>query len=963
MRRLLLAIVLAACAMPVAAQSPDAEWRTIETAHFRFHYPAPFEEWTLSAATRMESIRTTLIEEIGYAAPERVDVIVADPLATANGSAWPFIGWPRLVLYTNPPGPASSIGTNRDWIEMLTLHEQAHLIHILRPSRNPMRRILETLVPFGPIAYSPRWITEGYATLLEGELTGSGRPNSDFRAAVIRQWARQGRMPTYAQLNSDRASWMGMSMAYLVGSSYLEWLRERAGEESLRNLWRRVTARSGRSFDDAFSGVFGDSPRTLYARYVAEVTQKALEAEENVRATAREGELWQDLSWTTGAPDMSDDGRHLVTVLRGREKPSRIVVWSTAPDEEAEKKHAERIAKMLERDPEDVAPVRTKPLPRKPRWELRASRETEPHSPRWLPDGKRILFGRFEMDGDGVLHPDLFIWSVESDDVRRVTELADVRDADPSPDGSAAVAVRNRNGKSQLVVVDLANGQIRDLTPASVQTVYASPRWGANGFAYSRQSKGAWELIVRDLDSGAEQEIFRQSDSHPLSPPEMYAHPAWSADGTKLYASIAHEGFIEIHEMDPTGWDVRPLTLSAGASFAPAPSPDGKALFYLSLDADGFDIRRLSLTEKGQPPWPRSQSPALAPVVWRKPQREPVAFASERGQLSRPYGIGRQEFSWILAGNESPSNRNAEFGIRFGDVVGRLDTLLLGAAGGREGEEGFALASSWRGWPVALSLHLFDASQDLSAQPQMPVGGTLALDGERRGAELRTNWEYRQLLWNLAISSGFVSQEVDGPGIEATDQQLGYLTVSHTGARAFGRLRLSESLRLRGTAGETAGESWRRGALLMSGDVTLGRNGLALTFEEGANSGADHPLDRLSLGGIRSSIVPDAAVAHRVHSAALPIGTATGDAFQRQRADLRTSVLPFALFYERFRLWDNEMARGAWIATAGAELRYTTRPQPLLRVPGLDFRLGAGRILDEPLKDENVWWLTATWRP
>jgi hypothetical protein len=963
MRRLLLALVLAVTALPVAAQSPSAEWRTLETPHFRFHYPAPFEEWTLGAATRMESIRTTLIEEIGYAPPERVDVLVMDPLATANGSAWPFIGWPRLVLWTNPPGPASGIGTNRDWIEMLTLHEQAHLVHILRPSRNPMRRLLEKLLPFGPIAYAPRWISEGYATLLEGELTGSGRPNSDFRAAVIRQWARQGRMPSYAQLNSDRANWMGMSMAYLVGSSYLEWLRGRAGEESLRNLWRRMTARSGRSFDDAFRGVFGDSPKALYGRYVAEVTRKALEAEEHVRFSAREGELWQDLSWSTGAPDVSPDGKYIVTVLRGRDKPSRMVVWSTAPDDEAEKKYAGRIAKMLGRDPQDVAPVRTKPLARKPRWTLRASRETEPFSPRWLPDGKRILFHRFEMDGEGALHPDLFIWSVDSDDVRRVTELADVRDADPSPNGSAAVAVRNRSGKSQVVVVDLTNGQIRELTPASIQTVYASPRWGANGFAYSRQSQGAWELVVRDLDSGAEQEIFRQSDSHPFSPPVMYAQPAWSADGTKLYASFAHEGFIEIHEIDPAGWDVRPLTLSAGASFAPAPAPDGEAMFYLSLDADGFDIRRLSLTEKGDPPWPRLQSPALAPVVRRKPQREPVAFASERGQLSRSYGIGRQEFGWVLSGNESPSNRNAEFALRFGDVVGRLDTLLVGAAGGRGGESGLALASTWRGWPVAVTTHLFDSSQELGEQPQIPSGGTLARDEERRGVEVRGDWDYRQLLWNVAISSGFISQTIDGPGIAAVDQRLAFLTAAHRGTRAFGQLRISESLRLRSAYGETDGDAWSRNALLVSGDVAHGRNGLALTVEEGSTRGAGHPLDRMTLGGGQSSLVPVASVTNRVLASALPIGSAAGDAFQRQRADLRSGVLPVTLFYERFRLWNDGAGRGEWTGTAGAEISFATRPQPLLRVPGLEFRLGAGRILDAPLKDENVWWLTTAWRP
>src|SRR5436190_16241373 len=101
---------------------------------------------------------------------------------------------------------------------------------MLRPSRNPLQRLL----PLNPITLrAPRWVLEGYATVIEGRLTGAGRPNSTIRALILRRWAQEGRLPSYSQLNSDQR-FLGMSMAYLMGSAFLEWLEQRSGTESLR---------------------------------------------------------------------------------------------------------------------------------------------------------------------------------------------------------------------------------------------------------------------------------------------------------------------------------------------------------------------------------------------------------------------------------------------------------------------------------------------------------------------------------------------------------------------------------------------------------------------------------------------------------------------------------------------------------------------------------------------------------
>src|SRR5436309_7279760 len=590
MNRRFLLLLLLLLPHPAPAQGPAADWRTLATPHFRVHYPASSEAWARGAGARLESIRQRVVAEVGYDPPEVVDVIVSDPVADANGQALPILGWPRMILWTSPPGPESELGHYTEWTELLIAHEETHLVHLLRPSRNPTRRLLEKILPVGPIPLAaPRWVFEGYATVVEGRLSASGRPNGDLRAAVLRRWAQGGKLPSYARMASDPGTWRGQSMAYLLGSAYLEWLEERGGPGSLRKLWARMTARAPRSFGDAFRGVFGDTPENLYDRFRAELTWRALEAE-RLAGQASEGEPWQDLSWTTGAPSLSPDGSRLAIVLRARDRPARLVVWSTAPDEEAEKKWKEKVEKLQKEDPEDVPAVRTKPLPRKILHTWQSPDGPEPTTPRWMPGGKSLLFVRFEPDAQGFLHPDIYLWGVEKGEVRRLTREAGLRDPDPAPDGRWAAAVRNRDGLSQIVRVDLASGEIRALTEPTAEEVYDRPRVSPDGrrIVYALHREGVWRLALQDVEG--------EAPRVELAPPPdgTVSSPAWSADGRTVYAAVGLRGFIDLwaFPVEPAAGGPIPLTRTQGAALAPAPAPAGSGLFFLSLQPEGFNLRR-----------------------------------------------------------------------------------------------------------------------------------------------------------------------------------------------------------------------------------------------------------------------------------------------------------------------------------------------------------------------------------
>jgi hypothetical protein len=866
----------------LCAQAPHDDWRTIATAHFRVHYPAAYEAWATRAASRLESVRGAVVAEVGFAPETVTDVVIENPIADANGITIPLLDTPRIVLYAEPAEPETQIGEYSNWIDLLTVHETAHLVHLLRPSRNPFDRALAHLLPLNPITlHAPRWLLEGYATLIEGRITGSGRPSGATRAAVLRTWAMNGQLPTYAQLNSDRR-FLGMSMAYLAGSAFLEWLVEKNGTDSLRHLWARMTARQRRSFDAAFAGVFGDTPQRLYGRFTAELSANAM----TVARTGgwKDGELWQETSRGSGDPAVSPDGTKLAMVLRNAKGEGTLVVYSTGPNEQ-EAKNAKRIAEMLRRDPEDVAPVRTKPLPRKPLHSFKPPDGGDVENPRWTRDGTSILYTHKQPDLEGFLHHDLFRWNPNSGRTERLTRLADVKDADPI-DGTHAIAIRSRLGESQVVIVDLTTGAITPKTEPSLDIVYSHPRAAADGrIAWAEHANGEWHVAI---------------DGKPLPVTGAFS-PEWTAKRA-LFAAVAGRGFIDIARLDASSaaTGASYVTRTAGMALSPAPAPDG-SLYFMALDPDGFVVRRLAdptpLPPSAQT-FDRSLVPALPP-----PPATPVALHNEL-VTPRRYGLGRQEWSTTFGGQYTPFGSTTEFGLRLGDVIGRLNTLILGAVSTRDMPRGLAIASVYRGLPIAIGAHAFRTRQT-------------------RGLDLRVTRDAVFPLSHLSISGGaLIAQHRNRAFIDA------HFT---TRQRRLASERIDIDADSANHLHATAHAAVRAGALTFGGSLSAGRH--------------------LILGGTASSIEPDSLLLDRILDPAFARGSLAAPTYRAER--LSIGFAGVTAFWQRHHL-------GRDIDLLGLETATAIPAMPLVKTPALQLTAGIARVR---IQRKTRGWVGVRWKP
>lgn len=935
--------LIVVAATQAAAQDPMRpwlKWRTLATPNYRFHYLPEFEQWTRDIAQRVESVDSAITSLVGYAAPKPVHVVVDDPFLIANGYALPFLDRPVTVWWATPPDPRNDIGNFRTWGEMLAVHEITHLAHLTRPSRNPLRRgLLSTLIGLGPIATrTPRWAYEGYATVIEGRITGTGRPNNVWRPAILRQWATEGRLPSYGQLSAWN-DFNGGEFAYLGGSAFLEWLMRREGDSSLVHVWRRLTARRVRSFDASFTGVYGDPPALLYGRHTAELTRDAMAATAELeRAGLVEGELVQRLSWATGDPAVSPNGERVAITLRERDRPGRLVVWKTTPEPEDTAAIRRRI-NALKRDPLDVPDRRFYPPRKKAEKTLLAVNGRSFQMPRWFADNGRVLLTRWTERPEGTLSPALYVWDTDNGDVRRITSPVGVLNGDPHPNGKEAIAMQCHWGHCDVVRVDLERGVMRTLLEGNARTTYYRPRYSPDGarILASIAEDGRWDVVVADSGGKVMHHIGPEDGANRYD-------AQWLSNDTVVVVS-ERGGIPNLELISIADRAARTLTRVTGAAVGTDVNPKDGSFWFLSMHSRGFDVRRL----------PRDSAIADSAVAISKERfgfagaatPEPRELAERPIGPPQPYGAGPRHQRWLPGGYASADGVGTFISIFSGDIIGRLNATATGAYGENGTWQGGALRAAWRYPRPTIELGAFgfmhEPSLGRDAQPAADsldgtlFQGMLAVAGDRRGEGWR-------VFARLGGGAGTFAPRLAESRFRGLGFGEGELFLQQSRA-ARG---MTERLRFHLTHGHTRGLYHRAiGSLELA---TVGRDVIPLKVRVTAGRlvGAPHPFEQFTIGGGPSPVSDSALLSQRFSMPMYPTGIAAGNALFAWRVALPSN--PWTAFYEGAGVADNLYDLSKWNRALGLETRFAYGPVPAAFLPRVDLRGGVAYTLDAPFR-------------
>ena len=916
-------VAVAVNSAPVAAQYQTRtwlSWRTVQTEHFSVHYPIELETWARAVASKMEGVDSAVSLVVGYRPPRRIQIVVDDPYGISNGSAWPFLNGPALVFWATPPSPREDVGTYVSWTDMLASHEFAHLAHLTRPSRNPFVQAVWNLFPvhLGPIPRKvPRWVIEGYATYVEGIITGSGRPNGAWRPTILRRWAIEGKLPTYDQLSGAEGT-NGADFAYLGGSAFIEWLVARQGDSSLVHVWRRLSAAQDRTFDEAFTGVYGESARTLYGRFTAQVTANAVGFKQTIESTPPDsGRLVQRLEGETGDPAISRDGARVAILSNPGRTPGRVIIWSTVPEPDTAAER-ERL-KLSERDPQDVPPVRLFPPPKKIISMLPAVGSQPYQGPRFFRDG-RVLVWRNAAVGDGSFVPDLFIWDPQRHTVKRVTHTANVRQADPAPDGATATGLRCASGHCDLVLVDVRSGTLRVLAEGSETRSFFRPRFSADGrtILASVHGAGQWQLATIAADDG---KVVM------LTSGKVNYYDASFADDSTIVATYELEDVPTLVRLRPGTGDRQILAHLTGAAVGAEFNPADQSVWFLALRSSGWDLRSAPLNSAVRDT--TEARPRLAGRSEHFPT--PRELPARPIGASRGYGFGPRKWIYVPGGAWSDEGASVTAGLINSDIVGRRELLFQWQGGTDQSWQGASLALTSRASRVPWTASGFMVRQDFPAPISTVLhGGALSLEASRRIETSLRRLTIGGTLADLRTSAG-----PDGT------RALGFATATVGRTRYGDATRTAIQVGMSGTAGTSGGTSVSRGTTSVA--VEAGSIPLVISGTAGAVKSSSR-FEHFTIGGLTPSLLHPSVLSQRIAMPVLPPAYATGTSLQTYRVSI--PLAGFRIYWWGGKVGGDSTSR--WERVRGAEWVGSIPQISVIGTPAARLTAGVGTWINDP---------------
>ena len=388
----------------------------------------------------------------------------------------------------------------------------------------------------------PLWLVEGMA-----EYLSVGREDS-HTAMWLRDAAMRDDLPTTRQLTRDQRYF-----PYRFGQAYMAYIGGRFGDVAVTNLFK-LSGRVG--VDSAFVYALGISADSLSNDWIRSVKDSYLplmegrdhpeEIGRRVLASDRGG---GDINI---APALSPDGR-LVAFLSERDIFNINLFVADAETGEIVSR-----LRSIGADPHFDA--------------LRFINSAGS----WSPDGRRFALITFVEGGN-----EISIWNVNSQSIERRITVQDVgalANAAWSPDGQSLVVTGIDGGISDLYLIHLATGQVRQLMADKYADL--QPAWSPDGrriaFITDRGPGGSnfqtleyapTRIGIYNLDTD-EIDVLVPFDG------AEHVNPQFSPDGRSIFFVSNQDGFRDVyrHDLDE-GRNYRVTNVQTGVSGITAMSP------------------------------------------------------------------------------------------------------------------------------------------------------------------------------------------------------------------------------------------------------------------------------------------------------------------------------------------------------------------------------------------------------
>ncbi|MCJ8319340.1 MAG: hypothetical protein MJK12_06885 [Colwellia sp.] len=888
-----LVLALLTLSLSQTAMAKDS-LQTIETSYARIHFQQDYQAFAEQVADKFDAIYLDVSQRVGFEQNEKIDFLIADDFHQANGYAIPLASGKIVKIFTSAPRSEQTLGSYEDWLDLVISHELTHKIQMSEPSRSWRSMFDKVLFNADVVNFSryPRWVSEGYATLIETEYTHQGRVNSDYVKALLQQWAIEGQLPSYEAINGN-GSYTGNRMAYYQGSAFLFWLQQQYGADKLSQLWHRTTAAKYRDFNDAFKGLFLQSPKRLYKQFVAEQTYHAKKSQQSLIAS---GKLWQNNAYQVLSSEPSAKQDKLLQLEKDADGFISLNVFALTENVKAKEKFIKENKELLENDPKDIPDTLPLIFNHQAELSVKPNSQHQWRQARWLGDGHALVL-QYLVQDNHELGFELAKVTLATGKVEKITDSLRVHDYAVMPDLQSVVAVTHYAGFNQLVRISLNDGSWQALTDKKLNVQMDNLTLSPDGkkLALIANHNKHWQIHLFNLKDKQWQvatlfesqgkKANKSSNNKRLSG-NYVSYLRWQTDG--LYFSRSQQGknsqavnIFKLNFIDKTwqqltqGFKLTTQAFTLKQSTEDELTEDelsSEQLFYLVTTSQGQDTYSQSLAtdviDKG-----RFELQNIT-----EKQSSPLMAAA---QSSQNYGFGPQTFTLGLGGYVSDDENGLELIVKGGDPLGRLRWQAAYSDGDFQKNIAANIKSNW------LDLKWYGEIVDSDLQET-----SIELQSSVVNVELgyATDLSFYS---SVDFSIGLGSEKVD---TSLLDDQISHyrLQGQYHFADAMGKLNYGYDIN--GLLIDYSGDyqNWQRvdygfSAFLGYADTQLGYQYASNALDDNAPS-----YQLLMLGGQVTSATSQVAN-HQILDSRLPLAWQAGFEFEQHSMSLMTSGIN--LFY------------------------------------------------------------------
>ena len=559
----------------VGEYNPDYEWYTIKGKHVLVHYHEGAERTARTVAKIADEVWGPITSLYNYE-PETVNFVIKDIDDYSNGATYFFDN--KIEIWASALD--FELRGTHNWLRNVISHEFTHMVQIqaaMKIGRTIPSFYLQFLnyedkrrpdILYGfpnfiasyPLATIniPAWFAEGTAQYMRREFQYDMWDS--HRDMILRSYALDNNMLTWNQMGVFEKTSLGNESVYNSGFALTLYISQKYGEDKLRQITDKLGKLTNFTIDAAFEDVLGKDGNQIYDEWSNFVKEDYRKRTKDVIDHQVTGKQIVKEGYGNFYPQFSNDGKKILYISN---KNMDYLSLSSVYMYDVETGMDKQITGLI-------------------------------HSTvNFIPGTDKILYAKLSQDNpkSANIH-DLYTYDLKTEDEKRITFALRANNPGISHDGKRIVFVFQKDGTSNLGLVDVDGKNFKRLTLYENGEQVYNPKFSPDDsyiiFDYSyHQTRD----IAKIDTSGAGLEFVIKTDHDERN-------PSFGPDDDLYYASDI-TGIYNIYKMNLKTGKREQLTNVTGGAFMPDVDANGNVV-YAGYTSAGYKLYYITKDEQAK---------------------------------------------------------------------------------------------------------------------------------------------------------------------------------------------------------------------------------------------------------------------------------------------------------------------------------------------------------------------------